>query len=247
MSAKYLLPIDMQLAAGSTPEGNESSLGTKKPTKRKLNLNPPKSRSPSPEVPRRIQPDRKGKRKVDKDAAANIERKGKRKADEQPSPEPAKKKERSDDSYEDSDKSIWEQGETVQYTRFAELWESEREKRRYGYMDRFISETIRDEIEKHTRPPKEKMEIVQAKNENLNEILEETSRIALEQEQIYKLVNKREINLATLVATKFKEVRLKGHSESIANCDELNFLFFFFKSRSREVKRPATYKKSKTF
>ncbi|KAL3695459.1 hypothetical protein R1sor_009535 [Riccia sorocarpa] len=212
-----LLPIDMQLAASSTPEGNETSPGTKKPTKRKLNLNPPKSRSSSPEVPRRIQPGRKGKRKVDKEATANIERKGKRKVDEHPSPEPAVKKERSDDSDEDSDESIREQAEPIQYTRFAELGESEREKRRYGYMDKFISETIRDEIEKHTRPLKEEIE-------RLNEIIEETARIALEQEQIYKLVNKREINLATLVATKFKEVRLRGHSESIANCDELNFL-----------------------
>ncbi|KAL3684012.1 hypothetical protein R1sor_002034 [Riccia sorocarpa] len=203
--------------ASSTPEGNETSSGTKKPTKRKLNLNPPKSRSPSPEVSRRIQPGRKGKRKVDEEATANIERKGKRKADEQPSPELAKKKERSDDSDEDSDESVFEQGEPIQYTRFAELGESEREKRRYGYMDKFISETIRDEIEKHTRPLNEDIE-------RLNEIIDETSRIALEQEQIYKLVNKREINLATLVATKFKEVSLRGHSESIANCDELNFL-----------------------
>ncbi|KAL3688821.1 hypothetical protein R1sor_015130 [Riccia sorocarpa] len=168
--------------ASSTPEGNEISPGSKKPTKRKLNLNPPKSRSPSPDVPRRIQPGRKGKRKVDEEATSNIERKGKRKADEQPSPQPTKKKERSDDSDEDSD-----------------------------------YETIRDEIEKHTRPLKEEIE-------RLNEIIEKTSRIAIEQEQIYKLVNKREINLATLVATKFKEVRLRGHSESIANCDELNFL-----------------------
>ncbi|KAL3701753.1 hypothetical protein R1sor_019775 [Riccia sorocarpa] len=137
--------------SSSTPEGNETSPGTKKPMNRKLNLNPPKSRSPSPEVPRRIQPGRKGKRKVDEEATANIERKGKRKADEQPSPEPAKKKERSDDSDEDSDKSIREQGEPIQYTRFAELGESK-------------------------------------------------------------------------FATKFKEVRLRGHSESIANCDELNFL-----------------------
>ncbi|KAL3692233.1 hypothetical protein R1sor_005884 [Riccia sorocarpa] len=206
-----------RVEASSTPEGNETSPGTKKPTKRKLNLNPPKSRSPSPEVPRRVQRGRKGKRKVDEEATANIERKGKRKADEQPSPEPAKKKERSDDSDEDSDESIFEQEEPIQYTRFAELGESKREKRRYGYMAKFISETIRDEIEKHTRPLKEKIE-------SLNEIIDETSRIALEQEQIYKLVNKREINLATLVATKFKEVRLRGHSESIANCDELNFL-----------------------
>ncbi|KAL3688343.1 hypothetical protein R1sor_014652 [Riccia sorocarpa] len=115
-------------------------------------------RSPSPEVPRRIQPGRKGKRKVDEEASANIERKGKRKADEQPSPEPAKKKERSDDSDADLDESIFEQEEPIQYTRFAELRESEREKRRYGYMDKFISETIRDEIEKHTRPLKEKIE-----------------------------------------------------------------------------------------
>ncbi|KAL3687472.1 hypothetical protein R1sor_013781 [Riccia sorocarpa] len=203
--------------ASSTPEGNEISPGTKKPTKRKLNLNPPKSRSSSPEVPRRIQPGRKGKRKVDEEATANIERKGKRKADEPPSPQPEEKKERSDDSDEDSDESIREQAEPIQYTRFAELGESEREKRRYGYMDKFINETIRDEIEKHTRPLKEEIE-------RLNDIIEETARIALEQEQIYKLVNKREINLATLVATKFKEVRLRGHLESIANCDELNFL-----------------------
>ncbi|KAL3696011.1 hypothetical protein R1sor_010087 [Riccia sorocarpa] len=191
--------------AGFTLESYETSLGTKKPTKRKLNLNPPKSRSPSPEASRRIQPERKWKRKVDEEATANIERKGKRKADKQPSPEPAKKKERSDDSDEDSNESIREQGETVQCTRFAELGESEREKRRYGYMDKFISETIWEEIEKHTRPLKEKIEILQAKNENLNEIIKETSRIALEQEQIYKLVNKREINLATLVATKFNQ------------------------------------------
>ncbi|KAL3678511.1 hypothetical protein R1sor_021467 [Riccia sorocarpa] len=203
--------------ASSTPEGNETSPGTKKPTKRKLNLNHPKSRSSSPEFPRRIQPGRKEKRKVDEEATANIERKGKRKADEPPSPEPEEKKERSDDSDEDSDESIREQAEPIQYTRFAELGESEREKRRYGYMDKFISETIRDEIEKHTRPLKEEIE-------RLNDIIEETARIALEQEQIYKLVNKREINLATLVATKFKEVCLRGHSESIANCDELNFL-----------------------
>ncbi|KAL3679413.1 hypothetical protein R1sor_022369 [Riccia sorocarpa] len=188
--------------ASSTPEGNETSPGTKKPTKRKLNLNPPKSRSSSPEVPRRIQPGRKGKRKVDEEATANIERKGKQKANEHPSLEPAEKKERSDDSDEDSDESIREQAEPIQYTRFAD---SEKAK------------TIRDEIEKHTRPLKEEIE-------KLNEIIEETSRIALEQEQIYKLVNKREINLATLVATKFKEVHPRGHSESIANCDELNFL-----------------------
>ncbi|KAL3693453.1 hypothetical protein R1sor_007104 [Riccia sorocarpa] len=174
--------------AGSTPEGYETSPGTKKPTKRKLNLNPPKNRSPAPEAPRSIQPERKEKRKVDEEATVNIERKGKRKADEQPSPEPTKKKERSDDSNEDSNESIREQGET------------------------------------HRMPLKEKIEILQAQNENLNEIIEETSRTALEQEEIYKLVNKREINLATLVTTKFKEVRLKGHSESIANCDELNFL-----------------------
>ncbi|KAL3699413.1 hypothetical protein R1sor_017435 [Riccia sorocarpa] len=149
--------------AGSTSEGYETSPGTKKPTKRKLNLNPPKSRSPST----------------------------------------------SEGSDEDSNESIREQGAIVQYTRFAELGESEREKRRYGYMDKFINETIRDEIEKHTRPLKEKIEYLQAKNENLNEIIEETSRIALEEEQIYKFVNKRELNLATLVATKFKEVRLK--------------------------------------
>ncbi|KAL3689622.1 hypothetical protein R1sor_015931 [Riccia sorocarpa] len=154
--------------ASSIAEGNETSPGTKKPTKQKLNLNPPKSQSPSPEVPRRVQPGRKGKRKVDEEATANIERKGKRKADEQPSPEPAKKKERSADSDEDSDESIFEQEEPIQYTRFAELGESEREKRRYGYMDKFISETIRDEIEKHTRPLKEKIE-------SLNEIIDETS------------------------------------------------------------------------
>ncbi|KAL3683103.1 hypothetical protein R1sor_001125 [Riccia sorocarpa] len=203
--------------ASSTPDGNETSPGTKKPTKRKLDLNPPKSRSSSPEIPRRIQPGRKRKRKVDEEATANIERKGKRKADEHPSPEPVEKKGRSDDSDEDSDESFREQAEPIQYTRFAELGESEREKRRYGYMEKFINETIRDEIEKHTRPLKEEIE-------KLNEIIEETFRIALEQEQIYKLVNKREINLATLVATKLKEVRLRGHSESIANCDELNFL-----------------------
>ncbi|KAL3675418.1 hypothetical protein R1sor_025366 [Riccia sorocarpa] len=90
------------LRASSTPEGNETSPGSKKPMKRKLNLNPPKSRSPSPDVPRRIQPGRKRKRKVDEEATSNIERKGKRKADEQPSPEPAKKKERTDDSDEGS-------------------------------------------------------------------------------------------------------------------------------------------------
>ncbi|KAL3687413.1 hypothetical protein R1sor_013722 [Riccia sorocarpa] len=208
--------------AGSTPAEDETSPATKKPTKRKLNLNPPRSRSPSPEPPRRIHPERNGKKKVDERATANMERKGKRKADKQPSTEPAKKKERSDDSDEDSNESTQEQGEAIQYTHFAELGESECEKKRY--MDKFINETIRDEIEKHTRPLKEKIEYLEAKNEDLNERFMETSRIALKQVQIYKLVNRREINLATLVATKFKEVRLKGHSESIAKCDQLNFL-----------------------
>ncbi|KAL3690617.1 hypothetical protein R1sor_016926 [Riccia sorocarpa] len=84
------------------------------------------SRSPSPEAPRRIQPERKGKKKMDEGEAANMEHKGKWKVDEQSSIEPTKKKKRSDDSDEDSNESTWEQGEAVQYTHFAELGKNKR-------------------------------------------------------------------------------------------------------------------------
>ncbi|KAL3685375.1 hypothetical protein R1sor_003397 [Riccia sorocarpa] len=91
--------------AGSTPAEDETSPATKKTAKRKLNLDPPRSRSPSPEALERNQPPRNGKKKVEEGAAADMDRKGKRKVDDQPSTVPAKKNKRGDDSDEDSNKS----------------------------------------------------------------------------------------------------------------------------------------------
>ncbi|KAL3678852.1 hypothetical protein R1sor_021808 [Riccia sorocarpa] len=63
--------------AGSTPAEDETSPATKKTAKRKLNLDPPRSRSPSPEALERNQPPRNGKKKVEEGAAADMDRKGK--------------------------------------------------------------------------------------------------------------------------------------------------------------------------
>ncbi|KAL3675419.1 hypothetical protein R1sor_025367 [Riccia sorocarpa] len=115
--------------AGSTPAEDETSPATKKTVKRKLNLDPPRSRSPSPEALERNQPPRNGKKKVEEGAAADMDRKGKRKVDDQPSTVPAKKNKRGDDSDEDSNKSNHAKGEAVQYTHFAALGKSEREKK----------------------------------------------------------------------------------------------------------------------
>ncbi|KAL3680297.1 hypothetical protein R1sor_023253 [Riccia sorocarpa] len=141
--------------AGSTPAEDETSPATKKTAKRKLNLDPPRSRSPSPEALERNQPPRNGKKKVEEGAAANMDRKGKRKVDDQPSTVPAKKNKRGDDSDEDSNKSNHAKGEAVQYTHFAALGKSEREKRQWGYIDKFINETVQDKIQKRERELKE--------------------------------------------------------------------------------------------
>ncbi|KAL3688687.1 hypothetical protein R1sor_014996 [Riccia sorocarpa] len=126
--------------AGSTPAEDETSPATKKPAKRKLNLDPPRSLSPSPEALERNQPHRNGKKKVEEGVAADMDRKGKRKVDEQPSTVPTKKNKRED---EDSNKSNHAKGEVVQYTHFAAQGNSEREKMRWGYIDKFINETVR--------------------------------------------------------------------------------------------------------
>ncbi|KAL3682156.1 hypothetical protein R1sor_000178 [Riccia sorocarpa] len=112
---------------------------------------PFEERSPSPEALERNQPDRKGKKKVDEGAVADMDRKDKRKVDEQPSTLPPKKNKRIDVSDEDSNESNHAKGEAVQYTHFAALGNSEREKRRWGYIDKFINETVQDKIEKRER------------------------------------------------------------------------------------------------
>ncbi|KAL3684472.1 hypothetical protein R1sor_002494 [Riccia sorocarpa] len=65
--------------AGSTPAEDETSPATKKTAKRKLNLDPPRSRSPSPEALERNQPPRNRKKKVEEGATVDMDRKGKRK------------------------------------------------------------------------------------------------------------------------------------------------------------------------
>ncbi|KAL3681648.1 hypothetical protein R1sor_024604 [Riccia sorocarpa] len=137
--------------AGSTPAEDETSPATKKTVKRKLNLDPPRSRSPSPEALERNQPPRNGKKKMEEGAAVDMDRKGKRKVDDQPSTVPAKKNKRGDDSEEDSNKSNHAKEEAVQNTHFAALGKSEREKRQWGYIDKFINETVQDKIQKRER------------------------------------------------------------------------------------------------
>ncbi|KAL3700823.1 hypothetical protein R1sor_018845 [Riccia sorocarpa] len=159
--------------AGSTPAEDETSPATKKTVKRKLNLDPPRSRSPSPEALERNQPPRNGKTKVEEGAAADMDRKGKRKVDDQPSTVPAKKNKRGDDSDEDSNKSNHAKGEAVQYTHFAALGKSEREKRQWGYIDKFINETVQDKVQKRERELKEQIEALQAKNAELQRQLRE--------------------------------------------------------------------------
>ncbi|KAL3681796.1 hypothetical protein R1sor_024752 [Riccia sorocarpa] len=159
--------------AGSTPAEDETSPATKKTAKRKLNLDPPRSRSPSPEALERNQPPRNGKKKVEEGAAADMDRKGKRKVDDQPSTVPAKKNKRGDDSDEDSNKSNHAKGEAVQYTHFAALGKSEREKRQWGYIDKFINETVQDKIQKRERELKEQIEALEAKNAELQRQLRE--------------------------------------------------------------------------
>ncbi|KAL3692128.1 hypothetical protein R1sor_005779 [Riccia sorocarpa] len=99
-------------SGGSTPE-DETSPATKKSAKRKFNLDPPRSRTPSPEALEHYEPHRKGKKKVDEGAAADMDRIGKRKVNEKTSTVPAKKNKRSDDSDEDSNKSNHAKGEAV--------------------------------------------------------------------------------------------------------------------------------------
>ncbi|KAL3685029.1 hypothetical protein R1sor_003051 [Riccia sorocarpa] len=99
---------------GSTPAEDETSPITKKTAKRKLNLDPPRSRSPSPKALERNQPPRNGKKKVEEGAAVDMGRKGKQKVDDQPSTVPAKKHKRGDDSDEDSNKSNHAKGEVMQ-------------------------------------------------------------------------------------------------------------------------------------
>ncbi|KAL3691679.1 hypothetical protein R1sor_005330 [Riccia sorocarpa] len=159
--------------AGSTPAEDETSPATKKTAKRKLNLDPPRRRSPSPEALERNQPPRNGKKKVEEEAAADMDRKGKRKVDDQPSTVPAKKNKRGDDSDEDSKKSNHAKGEAVQYTHFVALGKSEREKRQWGYIDKFINETVEDKVQKHERELKEQTEALQAKNAELQRQLRE--------------------------------------------------------------------------
>ncbi|KAL3691361.1 hypothetical protein R1sor_005012 [Riccia sorocarpa] len=172
------------------------------------------SRSLSPVASQSIQPDRKGKKKVDEGAAANLDHKGKRKVDEQ---SPTKKKKRSDDSDDDSNESNHEQEEAVQYTHFDGLGKSEREKKWWRYMDKFIKATVQDQIEKRERELKKKIGELQRQVRMAFELVDE-------QEAMCKLVSSRDRNLATLVASKFKKVRLPGHPKSIAKYDRLNFL-----------------------
>ncbi|KAL3687917.1 hypothetical protein R1sor_014226 [Riccia sorocarpa] len=157
--------------AGPTPAEDKTSPATEKPVKRKLNLDPPRSRSPSPEAFERNQRHRNGKKKVEEGAAADMDRKGKRKVDDQPSTVPAKKNKRGDDSDEDSNKSNHAKGEAVQYTHFATLGKSEREKRQWGY----INETVQDKIQKRERELKKQIETLEAKNADLQRQLTEVS------------------------------------------------------------------------
>ncbi|KAL3688853.1 hypothetical protein R1sor_015162 [Riccia sorocarpa] len=158
-------------SAGSTPAEDETSPATKKTTKRKLNLDPPRSRSPSPEALERNQPPRNGKKKVEEGVAADMDRKGKQKVDDQPSTVPTKKNKRGDDSDKDSNKSNHAKGEAVQYTHFAALGKSEREKRQWGY--KFINEMVQDKIQKRERVLKEQIEALEAKNAELQRQLRE--------------------------------------------------------------------------
>ncbi|KAL3675416.1 hypothetical protein R1sor_025364 [Riccia sorocarpa] len=158
--------------AGSTPAEEETSPATKKTAKRKLNLDPPRSRSPSPEALERNQPPRNGKKKVEDGAVVDMDRKGKRKVDDQPSTVPAKKNKRGDDSDEDSNKSNHAKGEAVQYTHFAALGKSEREKRKWGYIDKFLNETFQDKFQKRERELKEQIEALEAKNTELRQLRE---------------------------------------------------------------------------
>ncbi|KAL3685027.1 hypothetical protein R1sor_003049 [Riccia sorocarpa] len=112
--------------AGSTPAEDETVPATKKTAKRKLNLDPPRSRSPSPETLERNQPPRNGKKKVEEGATVDMDRKGKRKVDDQPSTVPTKKNKRGDDSDDDSNMFNHAKGEAIQYTHFAALGKSER-------------------------------------------------------------------------------------------------------------------------
>ncbi|KAL3675506.1 hypothetical protein R1sor_025454 [Riccia sorocarpa] len=159
--------------AGSTPAEDDTVPATKKTAKRKLNLDPPRSRSPPPEALELNQPPRNGKKKVEEGAAVDMDRKGKRKVDDQPSTVPAKKNKRDDDSDEDSNKSNHAKGEAVQYTHFAALGKSEREKRQWGYIDKFINETVQDKIQKRERELKEQNEALEAKNAELQRQLRE--------------------------------------------------------------------------
>ncbi|KAL3688926.1 hypothetical protein R1sor_015235 [Riccia sorocarpa] len=104
-----------------------------------------------------------------------MDRKGKRKVDDLPSTVPAKKNKRGDDSDEDSNKSNHAKGEAVQYTHFATLGKSEREKRQWGYIDKFINETVQDKIQKRERKLKKQIETLEAKNANLQRQLTEVS------------------------------------------------------------------------
>ncbi|KAL3700701.1 hypothetical protein R1sor_018723 [Riccia sorocarpa] len=117
--------------AGSTPAEDETSPATNKTAKRKLNLDPPRSRSPSPEALERNQPPRNGKKKVEEGAAADMDRKGKT------------------------------------------LGKSEHEKRQWGYIDKFINETVQDKIQKRERELKEQIEALEAKNAELQTQLRE--------------------------------------------------------------------------
>ncbi|KAL3695428.1 hypothetical protein R1sor_009504 [Riccia sorocarpa] len=92
--------------AGSTPAEDDTVPATKKTAKRKLNLDPPMSRSPSPEA---LEP----------------------------------------------------------------LGKSEREKRQWGYIDKFINETVQDKIQKRERELKEQIEALEAKNAELQRQLRE--------------------------------------------------------------------------
>ncbi|KAL3676383.1 hypothetical protein R1sor_026331 [Riccia sorocarpa] len=161
--------------ASPTPTEDKTSPATEKPVKRKLNLDPPRSRSSSPEALERNQRHRNEKKKVEEEAAADMDRKGKRKVDDQPSTVPSKKNKRGDDFDEDSNKSNHAKGEAVQYTHFATLGKSEREKRQWGYIDKFINETVQDKIQKRERELKKQIETLEAKNADLQRQLTEVS------------------------------------------------------------------------
>ncbi|KAL3692363.1 hypothetical protein R1sor_006014 [Riccia sorocarpa] len=130
-------------------------------------------RSPSPDALERNQRHRNGKKKVEEGTAADMDRKCKRKVDDQPSTIPAKKNKRGDDSDEDSNKSNHAKGEAIQYTHFAALGKSEREKRQWGYIDKFINETVQDKIQKREKELKEQIEALEAKNAELQRQLRE--------------------------------------------------------------------------